>query len=447
MDLLLFFNFTNKHMFDIITNKNICSGVIILIKENERLIFHIDVNSAYLSWTAVKLLQYGSKLDIRKVPSVIGGNEENRHGIILAASIPAKKLGIKTGESIFEAKQKCNNLLIYPPDYNWYVKSSNAMVEILNEYSPKIQRYSIDECFMDCTHFKDNYKKISMIIKMRISNELGFNCNIGISTNKLLAKMASDFKPKNTIHTLFKEEIKDKMWQLPVSELFMVGRATQNKLKNLNIKTIGDLATFDVKILTQKLHSHGKLIHDYANGIDNSDVRKSNYLEIKGIGNSTTISYDVDNTEEALKILLSLTETCAIRLRENKSLCSLVAVSIKTNNFMHYSHQKPLKNATDSTNEIFNGIKKTFIEMYRGEKIRQLGVRLTKLCSNEYYQGTLFDFEKIEKQKKIDEAMDSIRNKYGKEAVVRSCFLHSGIKPLSGGTGSEEYYPIMSSIL
>lgn len=418
-----------------------------MISDDERLIFHIDVNSAYLSWTAVKLLQYGSELDIREVPSVIGGNEENRHGIILAASIPAKKLGIKTGESIFEAKQKCNNLLIYPPDYNWYVKSSNAMVEILNEYSPKIQRYSIDECFMDCTHFKDNYKKISMIIKMRISNELGFNCNIGISTNKLLAKMASDFKPKNTIHTLFKEEIKDKMWSLPVSELFMVGRATQNKLKNLNIKTIGDLAAFDVKILTQKLHSHGKLIHDYANGIDNSDVRKSNYLEIKGIGNSTTIAYDIDNAEEALKILLSLTETCAIRLRENKSLCSLVAVSIKTNNFMYYSHQKPLENATDSTSEIFNGIKKTFIEMYRGEKIRQIGIRLTKLCSNEYYQGTLFDFEKIEKQKKIDEVMDSIRKKHGKEAVIRSCFIHSGIKPLSGGTGSEEYYPIMSSIL
>ena len=447
MDLLLFFNFTNKHMFDIITNKNICSRVIILISDDERLIFHIDVNSAYLSWTAVKLLQYGSELDIREVPSVIGGNEENRHGIILAASIPAKKLGIKTGESIFEAKQKCNNLLIYPPDYNWYVKSSNAMVEILNEYSPKIQRYSIDECFMDCTHFKDNYKKMSMIIKMRISNELGFNCNIGISTNKLLAKMASDFKPKNTIHTLFKEEIKTKMWPLPVSELFMVGRATQNKLKNLNIKTIGDLAAFDVKILTEKLHSHGKLIHDYANGIDNSDVRKSNYLEIKGIGNSTTIAYDVDNIEEALKILLSLTETCAIRLREYNSLCSLVVVSIKTNNFMHYSHQKSLENATDSTNEIFNGIKKTFIEMYRGEKIRQIGIRLTKLCSNEYYPGTLFDFEKIEKQKKIDEVMDSIRKKHGKEAVIRSCFIHSGIKPLSGGTGSEEYYPIMSSIL
>lgn len=418
-----------------------------MISNNERLIFHIDVNSAYLSWTAVKLLQYGNKLDIREVPSVIGGNEENRHGIILASSIPAKKLGIKTGESIFEAKQKCKNLLIYPPDYNWYIKSSNAMVEILNEYSPKIQRYSIDECFMDCTHFKDSYKKMSMIIKMRISNELGFNCNIGISTNKLLAKMASDFKPKNTIHTLFKDEVKKKMWNLPVGDLFMVGRATEDKLKKLNINTIGELAKFDADILVKRMHKHGKLIHDYANGIDNSDVRKSNYLEIKGIGNSSTIAYDVDNADEALKILLSLTETCAMRLRENNSLCGLVAVSIKTNNFMHYSHQRSLENSTDSTNEIFNGIKKTFLEMYRGEKIRQLGVRLTKLCSNEYYQGTLFDFEKMEKQKKIDEAMDSIRKKYGKDSIVRSCFLHSGIKPLNGGTGSEEYYPIMSSIL
>lgn len=198
------------------------------------------------------------------------------------------------------------------------MKSSNAMVEILNEYSPKIQRYSIDECFMDCTHYKDNYKRMSMIIKMRIASELGFNCNIGISTNKLLAKMASDFNPKNTIHKLFKEEIKSKMWPLVVSELFMVGRATVKKLNMLNINTIGELAAFDVKVLTQKLHSHGKLIHDYTNGIDNSDVRKSNYLEIKGIGNSTTISYDVENNEEALKILLSLTENCALDLEKIK---------------------------------------------------------------------------------------------------------------------------------
>ena len=310
------------------------------MNHDNRIIFHVDVNSAYLSWTAVKMLQYGDTLDIRKIPSVIAGDIENRRGIILAASIPAKEYGIKTGEPIFSARQKCKDLRVFTPDYDWYVKSSNAMMEILNEYSPKVQRYSIDECFMDCSHYKDNYKNIAVKLKMRITDELGFNTNIGISTNKLLAKMASDFKPKNTVHTLFKNEIETKMWPLPVGDLFMVGRATTEKLKKLNIRTIGELANFDEDILIKKMHSHGKLIHEYANGIENSDVRKSNYLEIKGIGNSTTIKYDVEKREEALRILLSLTESCAMRLRENNSLCSLITISIKTNNFIYYSHQK-----------------------------------------------------------------------------------------------------------
>ena len=419
-----------------------------MFSNDKRLIFHIDVNSAYLSWTAVKLLQYGESLiDIREVPSVIGGSEENRHGIILAASIPAKKYGIKTGEPIYAARLKCKDLIVYPPDYNWYVKSSDALYELLSEYSPKIQRYSIDECFMDCTHFKDDYKRMAMRIKMRISQELGFNCNIGISTNKLLAKMASDFKPKNTVHTLFKDEIALKMWPLPVGDLFMVGRASAEKLHKLNINTIGELAQYDVNLLTCKLHSHGKLIYEYANGIDNSEIRKSNYLEIKGIGNSTTIAYDIETAEEAFKILLSLTESVAMRLRESNSLCGLVAVSIKTNNFIHYSHQKPLNNFTDSTNIIFEGIKEAFKEGWRGEKIRQLGVRVTKLCDNSYYQQNLFDFENTEKQRKLDKTLDTLRNKYGKECVIRSTFLHSGVKPLDGGAGSDQYYPIMSSIL
>ena len=419
-----------------------------MFSNDKRLIFHIDVNSAYLSWTAVKLLQYGESLiDIREVPSVIGGSEENRHGIILAASIPAKKYGIKTGEPIYAARLKCKDLIVYPPDYNWYVKSSDALYELLSEYSPKIQRYSIDECFMDCSHFKDDYKRMAMRIKMRISEELGFNCNIGISTNKLLAKMASDFKPKNTVHTLFKDEIALKMWPLPVGDLFMVGRASAEKLHKLNINTIGELAQYDVNLLTCKLHSHGKLIYEYANGIDNSEIRKSNYLEIKGIGNSTTIAYDIETAEEAFKILLSLTESVSMRLRESNSLCGLVAVSIKTNNFIHYSHQKPLNNFTDSTNIIFEGIKEAFKEGWRGEKIRQLGVRVTKLCDNSYYQQNLFDFENTEKQRKLDKTLDTLRNKYGKECVIRSTFLHSGVKPLDGGAGSDQYYPIMSSIL
>lgn len=418
-----------------------------MIYDNDRIVFHVDVNSAYLSWTAVKLLQYGSSIDIRQIPSVIGGDIENRHGIILAASISAKELGIKTGEPIFSAMQKCRDLKVYPPDYDWYVKSSNAMVQLLEEYSPKIQRYSIDECFMDCTHFKDNYKKMAVKVKMRISDELGFNCNIGISTNKLLAKMASDFKPKNTIHTLFKEEISQKMWPLPAGNLFMVGRATKEKLSKLNINTIGDIAKADVNLLVQKMHSHGKLIYEYANGIDNSEIRKCNYLDIKGIGNSITISYDVETYEEACRILLALTESATMRLRENRSLCSLVVVSVKTNNFLYYSHQKSLENSTDSTNIIYEGIKKTFREAWKGEKIRQLGVRLTKLCSNEYYQESLFDFENNEKQMKLDKTVDEIRKRFGKEAVIRSTFLHSGIKPIEGGTGSKGDYPMMSSIL
>ncbi|MBZ0314527.1 DNA polymerase IV [Clostridium butyricum] len=418
-----------------------------MIYDNDRIVFHVDVNSAYLSWTAVKLLQYGSNIDIREIPSVIGGDIENRHGIILAASISAKELGIKTGEPIFSAMQKCRNLKVYPPDYDWYVKSSNAMVQLLEEYSPKIQRYSIDECFMDCTHFKDNYKKMAVKVKMRISDELGFNCNIGISTNKLLAKMASDFKPKNTIHTLFKEEVSQKMWPLPASDLFMVGRATKEKLSKLNINTIGDIAKADVNLLMQKMHSHGKLIYEYANGIDNSEIRECNYLDIKGIGNSVTISYDVETYEEACRILLALTESATMRLRENRSLCSLVVVSVKTNNFLYYSHQKSLENSTDSTNIIYEGIKKAFREAWKGEKIRQLGVRLTKLCSNEYYQESLFDFENNEKQMKLDKTVDEIRKRFGKQAVIRSTFLHSGIKPIEGGTGSNGDYPMMSSIL
>lgn len=390
----------------------------------DRIVFHIDVNSAFLSWSAVKLLQCGGEIDIRKIPSAIGGDEENRHGVILASSIPAKNFGIKTGESIYSARQKCRNLIVYPPDFDWYVKCSNAMLELLDEYSPNIQRYSIDECFMDCSHFKENYKKIAMKIKIRISEELGFNCNIGISTNKLLAKMASDFKPKNTIHTLFKDEISKKMWNLPVEDLFMVGRATKEKLHKINIYKIGELAKFDVKILTHILHSHGKLIYEYANGIDNSEIKKSNYLEIKGIGNSTTISYDIQTMEEALKILLSLTENSALRLRESNNFCSVVVVSIKTNDFICYSHQKQLKNFTDSTSIIFEGVREAFKEAWRGEKIRQLGVRLTKLCSNEYYQTTLFDFDNVEKQRNLDKALDTLRNKYGQDSVIRSTLLN-----------------------
>lgn len=414
---------------------------------NERVIFHIDVNSAYLSWTAVRMLQLGvCTEDIRKIPAIIGGNRDERHGIVLAKSIPAKKYGIKTGETIVEALKKCPNLKIFKPNYKLYVDCSNAMYNLLYEYSTRIQRYSVDEVFMDMTNYKDNYMEKALEIKNRITKELGFNVNIGISTNKLLAKMASDFNPKNAVHTLFKDEIKDKMWNLRVEDLFMVGRSTKRKLDILNISTIGELANFDLKLLEEVFKSHGKLIYNYANGIDESPVRKYNYIDVKGIGNSTTIAWDITSKDEALKVILSLTESVANRLRNNESLCRVVSISIKGFNFQRYIHQRNLGNYTDSTEIIFNELSRAFAEAWRGDPIRQIGVRVTQLCSNEFFQSSLFDNKAIEKKRALDKTIDSIRNRYGNNSVIRSTFLHSGIKAINGGNG-ESNYPMMGSTL
>lgn len=413
----------------------------------ERVIFHIDVNSAYLSWTAVRMLQLGETTeDIREIPSIVGGNTDERHGIVLAKSILVKRYNIKTGESVVDALKKCPNLKIFKPNYRLFMDCSNAMYNLLYEYSPKIQRYSVDEVFIDMSHFKENYMEKAIEIQNRIRSELGFNVNIGISTNKLLAKMASDLEPKNAIHTLFKEEIQNKMWTLPVDNLFMVGRATKSKLDKLNINTIGELANFDIGILESIFKSHGKVIYNYANGIEESSVRKYNYINVKGIGNSTTIAWDVTSKEEALKIILSLTESVCIRLRNNKSLCKVISISIKGFNFERYIHQRTLSNYTDCTEEIYKEIVKAFNESWRGEPIRQLGVRVTNLCSNEFFQSSLFDSKKLEKQRALDKTIDSIRERYGNYSVIRSTFLHSGIKAINGGNG-EDNYPMMGSIL
>jgi DNA polymerase-4 len=310
-----------------------------------RLIFHIDVNSAYLSWEAAYRLQHGDKIDLREIPSVVGGNEESRHGIVLTKSIPAKKYNIQTGETLYNARAKCPGLVVVPPRYSLYMKCSSAMNEILNEYTPQIQRFSVDESFLDFSNMKHlypDYIQLAENIKERIKEELGFTVNIGISNNKLLAKVASDFKKPDNIHTLFPSEIKEKMWSLPVEDLFMLGRATKPKLNKMNIFTIGDLANYDLEILKYKLKSHGIVIWNYANGIDNSEVRKSNYIEMKGIGNSTTIAFDVEDKDTAYKVLLSLCETVCMRLRDSGNCCTVVSVSIRGSDLIFYSRQKKL---------------------------------------------------------------------------------------------------------
>lgn len=440
---------TIEHMFCIIKSRVILlSKGLFLVRQ--KIIFHVDVNSAYLSWEAVYRLQHGEQLDLRTIPSIVGGDQESRHGIVLAKSIPTKKYGIRTGESLFEAELKCRDLIIVPPRYDLYMQASSSLHEILQEYTPQIQRFSVDECFLDFTGtqslYGDNYIELANVIKDRVKNELGFTVNIGISNNKLLAKVASDFQKPDNVHTLFPGEIKEKMWPLDVSDLFMVGRSTEHKLHRLGIYTIGDLAKADPEVLKYHLKSHGLLVWNYANGREDSAVRKSNHIQMKGIGNSTTIHFDVDDRATAHKVILSLSESVGMRLRASENCCRVVSVSIKSNLFHSYSRQRKLYNPIDSTKQIAQVTCNLFDEVWKGEPIRKLGVHVSELCHNEFYQVSLFEENDVEKLRSIDKVVDSIRMKYGSKSIVRSVFIHSDVKSMNGGIGEDDY-PMMTSML
>lgn len=408
-----------------------------------RSIFHIDANSAYLSWTAIAMLENGYGTDIREIPAVISGDPKNRHGIILAKSIPAKAYGIGTGESLFEAKMKCPDIAIFPPDYALYMKCSDAMYDVLDRYSPKIERYSVDECFMDYTLSQKKFGpplETAYKIKEQIKKELGFTVNIGLSCNKLLAKMGSELKKPDRVHTLYPGEMEKKMWPLPVGELFMVGRATVRKLNRININTIGDLALSDSHHMKALLKSHGILVWSYANGIDDSEVIPNSEIPQKGIGNSTTTKYDVDDRHEAGKVLLALTEKVAMRLRKSDNMASLVSISLKTDSFIRYSHQLQLQHYIDNTSEIYEYVCRLFDECWKGEPLRHLGVAVSGLSGRDQCaQLSLFDRKGTERDRRIDAAVDKVRLRYGEESIIRGVFANSDYKPIQGGTCEGEY--------
>ncbi len=406
------------------------------------IIMHIDANSAYLSWEAVHRLRTHGGVDLREIPSVIAGDPAKRHGIILAKSIPAKKVGITTGESLMAARNKCPDLFVAGPNYDLYLSCSDAMHEILTEYSPLVQRYSVDECFLDYTasqtRFGDSVE-VAHQIRERIKKELGFTVNIGVSSNKLLAKMASELEKPDRVHTLWPNEISSKMWPLPVEELFMVGRATGKKLRDRNIQTIGDLARQDPNHMKVFLKSAGLLILSYANGIDSSKVILNDDIAQKGIGNSTTLSFDATTRKEALMVLLALTERVCTRLRKLDRVCSLVSVSIKTNAFQGGSHQLQLQSYTSSTSDIYRYVVRLFDEMWRGEPIRQLGVHISNFTKDSLVQLSIFDMKNRDHEEKIDQAVDQVRARFGENAIMRGCFANSPIRPLQGGVNEGDY--------
>lgn len=393
----------------------------------EKVIFHIDVNSAFLSWEAVSRLKNNrDDVDIRTIPSAVGGDQSKRHGIVLAKSIPAKAYGIKTGEPLVSAYRKCPNLMVVPTNFTVYQQYSKAFMDILREYSPDVEKYSIDEAFVDMTGTRRLFgepEEVACKIKNRIRDELGFTVNIGISSNKLLAKMASDFKKPDMVHTLYRGEIEEKMWPLPIEELFFVGGATADKLRKFGIKTIGDLAKTDKELIRYHFKKHGEIIWNFANGIDTALVETA-AEENKGYGNSTTIPFDVTDASEAKLVIMSLSETVAMRLRKADVKAEVISVSLKSDDFFRESHQMVLDAPTNITSEIYEYACKLFDELWEGKPIRLIGISTGKLKSrDEGRQLDLFSYDNYEKYEKLDAAVDKIRGKYGNDSIKRASFM------------------------
>ncbi|MGM9878814.1 MAG: Y-family DNA polymerase [Bacilli bacterium] len=397
----------------------------------ERIIMHIDVNNAFLSWTAIYLLEHNYKEDIRNIPAIIGGDEKRRAGIVLAKSTPAKKKGIKTAETIYEAKKKCPTLKVFPPNHDFYKQKSQELFTLLSNYTPDIEVASIDECYIDYTKVQKLYGnplKFAEKIQKEIYSKLGFTVNIGIAENKLCAKMASDFSKPNKIHTLYQNEIKDKMFPLPIEDLFGVGKQTAEKLKFLGIKKIEDLAGQQEYNLRKIFKNQAKHLIEIANGIDKSEV-DSKKQSPKGISHEITLSEDLTNKKDLYKKLSILSEMVSKRIRKENKYSKIICVILKDNHFKRYSHQKKLKNPISTYEDIYKYSKQVLDDFYQNEPIRLIGIRLEDLTEIKTIQTSLFEkTQDLDKGEKLEQIMDEINNKYGKQVVKRASHIEKNIK-------------------
>ena len=406
------------------------------------IIFHIDVNSAYLSWTAVEQLKNGAKVDLREIPAIIGGDQKSRHGVVLAKSPAAKRYGIRTGEPVANAFRKCPNLVTAPPDHRMYREKSRLLMEYLRTFTKEIEQVSVDECYMDFTPIAGRWSSPidgALEIKDGIRERFGFTVNIGISTNKLLAKMASDFEKPDRIHTLFPEEIKEKMWPLPIGELYMAGRSSVDVLKKLEINTIGDLAQADPRLIMLHLKSHGKMLWEFANGIG-TDVIQAEPEQAKGIGNSTTLSEDAATYEEACPVFRELADSVGRRLKKAGQKAGMVSMEIKYYDFRSVSHQTQLERPSSDPDILYRTACSLFREIWSGEPVRLLGIRTSKLVDEtEPEQLSIFDIElpkePDEKHKKLKKALDELNSRYGEGAVIKASLMK---KSRSVGAGRDK---------
>ncbi|MBQ1813137.1 MAG: DNA polymerase IV [Bacilli bacterium] len=385
----------------------------------ERIIMHIDVNNAFLSWTAVDLLKHGHK-DIRNEYSVIGGDESKRRGIVLSKSTPAKKKGVKTAETIYQARKKCPNLKVYPPNHKLYKEMSNKLFELLSKYTNDIEVVSIDECFLDYGKVKKIYgDEVSFAYKIKdeIYNTLGFTVNVGIANNKLCAKMASDFSKPNKVHTLYMNEVKEKMWPLPIGDLYGIGKSSEIKLKNLKINTIEDLALADSKLLRPYFKNQTDHIINIANGIDDSRVI-SEESDRTSISTTETLIYDYDDINEINKELKEISSRLSKELKKKNKYCYTIAIIIKDMYFKTTTRQTKLKNSTNNEDTIYEVSTKLFKDNWDSTPVRLIGIRLDSLTERNDYQISLFEnaVDKIESDK-LNKTIDYLKEKYGNNII------------------------------
>ena len=370
--------------------------------------------------------------DLREIPSCIGGDPKSRRGIVVAKSIPAKKYGVTTGEPVSMALRKCPELVCVPGDFALFETCSRAFKKICASYAPVMESFSIDEVFLDMSGTEKIYPdpvKLAHEIKDRIREELGFTVNIGIGTNKLLAKMASDFEKPDKVHTLFPAEIPTKMWPLPVRDLLFLGKASEQKLIKAGIKTIGEMARYPETEIRRLLgEKTGHQLYEYANGRDDSPVRGERE-EAKGYSAETTVDEDIVAYEQAFSLLLAQCDVVAARMRKDGKKCSCVSVTYRMLDFRTRSHQKKLENPTDVTEEIFAQIKNLLRECWQCQPLRLIGVALTDLTSDDFRQMSLFEnTENHEKQKKVDGVVDDIRKRFGNGMIVRGSTMKTADK-------------------
>ena len=379
-----------------------------------RIIFHIDVNSAFLSWSAVKLCMQG-KPDIRLVPSVVSGDPNDRRSIITAASIPAKKIGIRVPEPVSMALRKYPQLVIVRGDWEWYKQCSEGFIDICRSYSPVLQQFSIDECFIDmslrCT--PENAVAVATQLKDQIKNTLGFTVNVGVGSNKLLAKMASDFEKPDKVHTLWSSEVESKMWPLPVRDLLWVGKKTEERLVAYGIKTIGQLAGICMGSLTRLVgQKFAAQLHENANGRDDSPV-ETEIAEAKSYSAERTFPKDLVDPKDIDRAMFNVACIVAHRIRRDDFRASVVSMFVKYKDFSVAQKQTSLEQPTDVTAVILNAARKMLTEVWDGvTPIRQVGMGVTKLTHESAVQMSLFEDPKIEYYREWDRQFDEDRARY-----------------------------------